>query len=385
MASTAYGPPDSLDFMELSERLESAVPALMSLAARCAIPDSLRSTAWRLFLRVIPPEQPRQWAKVVEEQRAAYESMRMQTMSRLEEAMQQVLPETDEETASPKSFLVQLEDAADQIRGDLERCFPEGAGGYFVETSQQKLMFDVLLVWAHENPTPSYRQGMHELLAPLVWAMALSFETTSLVCLPPGNPLNALRVDMAYLEHDVYWLFAALVDEMLPLYQVSASETRVVAMCGRVQNECLAEADPELHSHLTRFSGHRGKDVVLPQVYMLSWLRLAFVRQFAIADLLKLWDAFFATCRVAADVEAEPFGDFVLVRSSPTDDAKYPSLSDWLEAVATLLIVLERDRLLHATTGSACLSILLRTVAPEPLYVTRHARRLHSNPVTFFC
>lgn len=372
MTSGVMAPPDTLDFTELSERLESAVPALMSLAARCAIPAELRATAWRLFLRVVPSEAPERWAKRVGEQRAAYGSMRERTMARLAEAMSQALPETDEEAGGD---LVELEDAADQIRRDLERCYPEGAGDFFVEASRQKLMFDVLLVWAHQHPAPSYRQGMHELLAPLVWAMTESFEATTLVCLPPNNPLNALRVDLAFLEADVYWLFAALADIAVPLY-----ESSVVASCHRIQGDQLARADPELAAHLRSFE--RTKDPVLPQIYMLSWLRLAFARQFTLRDVLKLWDAFFATCRLEATSEPEA-NDFVLVK--PYDATRHLALNDWLEATATLLLVLERDKLLCAASGSACLAVLLRTVAPEPLYVTYHARRLHADPVASPC
>ncbi|KAJ8599743.1 hypothetical protein CTAYLR_003424 [Chrysophaeum taylorii] len=386
MAASSDGGPTSSteegrELIDLSERLESAMPTLMSFAGRCAMPDALRATAWKLFLRVVPPHKPDSWSKYVAAQRKEYEVMREAAMNQLDEALQQALPEADEEPP-PECMLAALEDAADQIRGDLERCYPEGAGNYFLEAKRQKLMFDVLLVWSNQHPRPSYRQGMHELLAPLVWAMDKSFEATKAVALDERDPVSAVRVHPTYLEHDVYWMFDALADIMLPLYDVvpdgrqGENKNEVVEMCRRVQADWLRKVDPELHAQL---AGFRGNDLVLPQIYMLSWLRLAFARQFVLTDVVKLWDAFFATCKVASD--DSPI-DYVLVAHDDDDNPRYPSMFDWLEAVATLLVVLEREKLLRATTGTACLRVLLRAVAPEPLFITRHARRLHADPAT---
>lgn len=361
--------PDSLTFAELSTRLDCAVPALVSLSSRCAMTDALRATAWRLFLGIVPSHKPQEWFRLVKSQRDAYAKMKEDALRHLEEVMSEPINDDEEDLHGTET----IEDAADQIRRDLERCYPEGAGDYFAANpTRQKMMFDILLAWAHSHPDLSYRQGMHELLAPVVWAMTKSFEATALTQLSPGNPLNALKVDSVFLEHDSYWLFAALVDMVEPLYRSG------VDTCERVQGHLLSIADPELESHLSSFSG---KDVVLPQIYMLSWLRLAFARQFSLVDNLKLWDAFFST---QPQQQTDGDHDFVLV--SPKCDelnVTFPSLPQWLETVATLLIVLERNNLLRATSGSDCLQILLRTVAPEPLFVAKHSRRLHADPVRF--
>ena len=35
----------------------------------------------------------------------------------------------------------------------------------------RRIVTDVLTVWALEHPKPGYRQGMHELLAPIVFVL----------------------------------------------------------------------------------------------------------------------------------------------------------------------------------------------------------------------
>ena len=70
----------------------------------------------------------------------------------------------------------------------------------------------------------------------------------------------------------------------------------VLALCERVQGAALRAADPELAAHL---NARGGKTDVLPQVYMLPWLRLLFGRQFPVGSVLVLWDAFFSTARGA--------------------------------------------------------------------------------------
>lgn len=56
----------------------------------------------------------------------------------------------------------------DTIKADLERLFPTGCGDYFLAPARQQLLLSVLSLWADVHPTTAYRQGMHEVLAPLV-------------------------------------------------------------------------------------------------------------------------------------------------------------------------------------------------------------------------
>ena len=56
-----------------------------------------------------------------------------------------------------------------EIFQDIERCMPESV--YFRQPATQNMMLDVLFVWCKMHPTVGYRQGMHEILAPLLWVI----------------------------------------------------------------------------------------------------------------------------------------------------------------------------------------------------------------------
>ena len=357
----------------LSQELGGIVPRLMALAAKGGLPESVRGTAWRLFLRVVPPQEPESWAGVMSAKRQQYEVLRRRARAALDDAMARGEDDDgdgdddDDEEEDDEDDDASLEAAADQIRRDCERCYLEGAGDHFLDPARQRLMFSVLLTWAHEHAATSYRQGMHEVLAPLLWALETSFDASALVVLPPGNALHALLPDAKYVEADVFWLFEAVMALMAPYYASGGAAaggpgtTPVLASCERVQGECLRRVDAELHDHLN-VALARGKTQVLPQVYMLGWLRIMYGRLFSVRDTLVLWDAFFSTAKHERAAGKGGGGCF-------------PSLAQWLEAVGTVLIVLAREDLLQRD-ALGCLQKLLRYEAPEPVFLAKVSRRL---------
>mmetsp|Transcript_1434 Transcript_1434/g.1888 ORF Transcript_1434/g.1888 Transcript_1434/m.1888 type:complete len:452 (+) Transcript_1434:47-1402(+) len=347
----------------LHERLETAVVSLSEVASRGEMPNELRSIAWRMFLGVLE-SSPNTWVVTIQKQREEYEQMRDRGFDRFSKKSQNPNEEENDDFiergtsfAEEEDDLAAFEDAADQIKGDLERCYPEGADAYFLAKARQKLMFNVLLIWTIENPNLGYRQGMHELLAPLLYTMEQGLEIDKDL-LPNESPLKALITDQHYLEHDTYWLFAMMIQQFIPLYDTTRlQDSLAVSTCRKIQTALLAGVDQELARHLASFG--IGKDAVIPQVYMLSWLRVAFGRQLSIQDTISLWDFFFAT-----------------------QQNKGPLLLEWLEACAVLLIVLERDALLRAQSGVTCLQILLRTVAPEPNFFANTAKLIIDDPAS---
>lgn len=75
----------------------------------------------------------------------------------------------DDDRHSPWNTLRQDEEIRAEIFQDIERCMPEEP--YFRETETQRIMLDVLFVFCKINQDVGYRQGMHELLAPILWAI----------------------------------------------------------------------------------------------------------------------------------------------------------------------------------------------------------------------
>ncbi|CAA0818734.1 Ypt/Rab-GAP domain of gyp1p superfamily protein [Striga hermonthica] len=72
----------------------------------------------------------------------------------------------------------ELERMVDQ---DLTRLYPERIG-YFQESSCQAILRRILLLWCLRHPEYGYRQGMHELLAPLLYVLHVDAQRLSEIC-----------------------------------------------------------------------------------------------------------------------------------------------------------------------------------------------------------
>eukprot|EP00249_Psilotum_nudum_P020854 c27876_g2_i2 orf=442-3111(-) len=139
----------------------------------------LRGLRWRIMLDVLPPYP----ATVEELRRAAADGRR-----RYAELRRRLLvdPHTMEELRKPSQLSMDnpLSQDPESIWGqyfrnaelertidkDLARLYPEH-GNYFQSPVCQAMLRRILLVWSLIHPHYSYQQGMHELLAPLIYAL----------------------------------------------------------------------------------------------------------------------------------------------------------------------------------------------------------------------
>uniref|UniRef100_A0A1D1Z5D2 TBC1 domain family member 5 n=1 Tax=Anthurium amnicola TaxID=1678845 RepID=A0A1D1Z5D2_9ARAE len=80
----------------------------------------------------------------------------------------------------------ELEKMVDQ---DLSRLYPE-QGSYFQTTTCQVMLRRILLLWCLRHPQYGYRQGMHELLAPLVYVLHIDVQCLSEVRKRHENHFN---------------------------------------------------------------------------------------------------------------------------------------------------------------------------------------------------
>jgi TBC1 domain family member 5 len=154
-----------------------------------------------------------------------------------------------------------------EIFQDVERCMPENT--YFRQPDTQNMMLDVLFIWTKLNPDVGYRQGMHELLAPVLWAV----ERDSIVILDSAPALHQI-VDVEYVEHDTFTLFAEIMNSAKSYYdpagigsQMSSSpsansESAMIIRSRRITQSFLMQYDPGLTAHLEELE-------ILPQLFLM--------------------------------------------------------------------------------------------------------------------
>lgn len=323
-----------------------------------------RSLCWKYFLHCLP-EQHDQWLESCAESRRKYEDIKTKHSPAKQSSNQQqvstptpIIEKTtivrdnddDNETTTPNFAQVEKDKsspssslanilasqkrkefeeeqqyikAANQcdhknvfrtIERDVVRTFPDME--FFRQTEMQTILENVLFNYASENPHLSYKQGMHELLATLLYVL----HTDSQNCLINyeggyANETIATLLDFKYLEHDVFHLFCALMksietwyqnDEILmlpsntasphvqrdkngtPTINRSSNRQQAGSVLGNklkmISENIVKNYDLELFNHLEALQ-------IAPQIYGIRWMRLLFGREFEFLDLLTVWDA----------------------------------------------------------------------------------------------
>jgi len=112
-------------------------------------------------------------------------------------------------------------------------------------------------------------------------------------------------LDASFIEHDSFSLFAKVMEHAKGFYEVNdgmdrgaavttafgssnqTAKSSIVEQSIRIHEECLAAVDPELATHLTAIE-------ILPQIFLIRWVRLLFSREFPFDKVLVMWDTMFS-------------------------------------------------------------------------------------------
>ncbi|EXJ95876.1 hypothetical protein A1O1_01001 [Capronia coronata CBS 617.96] len=254
--------------------------------------DGLRSVCWKAFLLYGPLSQL-SWSKPLAESRSAYVSLRDHFLRFIEhpnDLHSSADPLADDDN-SPWSTLRQDEISREEIFQDVTRCMQDNY--FFREPATQKKLLDILFIYAKLNPDIGYRQGMHELLAPILWVIQQdAIDATTVPSTgkqDEGTDFMIEVLDAKFVEHDAFNLFCAVMQTAKPSYEMgeNTESSPIVARSQRIHDEILASVDPELALHLHVIG-------ILPQIYSIRWIRLLFGREFDFKDVLKMWDLLFA-------------------------------------------------------------------------------------------
>jgi TBC1 domain family member 5 len=173
-----------------------------------------------------------------------------------------------------------------EIFQDVERCMQDNA--FFQQPSTQRILLDILFIYSKLHPDIGYRQGMHELLAPILWVIYCDAIETD----PPANRTaeDGLMLDVLdrqFIDHDSFTLFCAVMQTAKSFYEIGDSHSPIVERSRRIHDEYLGEVDTELANHLRVIQ-------ILPQIFLLRWIRLLFGREFNLEETLSIWDVLFA-------------------------------------------------------------------------------------------
>nr|XP_004231488.1 uncharacterized protein LOC101261558 isoform X1 [Solanum lycopersicum] len=388
----------------------------------------LRGVQWRIDLGILPssPDSSiHDLRRSTADCRRRYASLRRQLLidlhvpkdgsNSLDLVMDNPLSQNPDSMWSRFFRNAELERMVDQ---DLSRLYPEH-GNYFQTPGCQATLRRILLLWCLRHPEFGYRQGMHELLAPLLYVLQADIEQlsevrnlydfadkfdgfsfhendftykfdirkfseseeeenrsessplkiTSLTELDPKIQCIVLLNDAyctegelgillseKFMEHDAYCMFDALMNgasgavAMAEFFSHSPYGTPHAGFSPVVEASAalyhlLSLIDSSLHSHLVELG-------VEPQYFALRWLRVLFGREFALEDLLIIWDEIFA-CENKKMVKSSE------IAAESSCSVLNSNRGTFISAYAVTMILHLRPSLLATENATVCLQRLL--------------------------
>jgi TBC1 domain family protein 5 len=138
---------------------------------------------------------------------------------------------------------------------------------YFRQPETQNMMLDILFVWCKMHPAIGYRQGMHEILAPILWVVERDAVDAARTERKEVDDTLVEILDSTYIEHDTSALFSLVMQTAKNFYAPadpdSASKvTPMLARSARIFDLYLPKADPGLSAHMLRLE-------IVPQIFLL--------------------------------------------------------------------------------------------------------------------
>ncbi|KAJ1305037.1 hypothetical protein OPQ81_000077 [Rhizoctonia solani] len=114
-------------------------------------------------------------------------------------------------------------------------------------------------IWVKLNPdVGGFRQGMHELLAPLLYVVNEDAISRDTVGDAVADPVMVEMLDSHSIEHDAFALFSKLMEQTKPFMRSSK----------QIHEIALRSVDPELANHLKVIE-------VLPQIFLMRTVPLS--------------------------------------------------------------------------------------------------------------
>lgn len=150
---------------------------------------------------------------------------------------------------------------------------------YFRQPETQRMLLDILFIWSKLNPDIGYRQGMHEVLAPILWVVERDSISDSKQEISAGEPsldntISAV-LDSQFICHDAFTLFCLIMQGLKSSFEPGApanansksmsgseQEAPIIRRSQRIVGSLLKRVDIQLSSHLREID-------IVPQLFVM--------------------------------------------------------------------------------------------------------------------
>ncbi|KAK3322556.1 rab-GTPase-TBC domain-containing protein [Apodospora peruviana] len=278
-----------------SDNISELRRAVKSNGPKSPCQSGCRSVCWKVFL-LFRDTPTAHWSEILRESRNTYSSVCAQHLKFIKHPEQLTALSVDplaDDPDSPWDVVRRDELIRAEILQDVRRL-PEEP--FYHEEVIQTMVLDILFLYCKLNPAVGgYRQGMHEILAPIVYVVAQdAIDRSAIATDDPADPTMVDMLDSYFIEHDSYALFSKVMGCASTFYEVGTDagslapeRNTIVEKSKHIHEVALMKIDQELANHLNNIE-------VLPQIFLIRWIRLLFGREFPFEQLLVFWDAIFA-------------------------------------------------------------------------------------------
>lgn len=185
--------------------------------------SKFRSVIWNVLLGSLNHE-PEEWIQQRQDQRAKYHEIREKHIldaEQLQEAEERDNPLSQSKDSKWNQHFRDTE-LRQLIKQDVVRTNPNV--DYYHKPEVQETMINILFCYAREFPSICYRQGMHEILAPLIFVLHCDLQAMCHIQEETTISLDPILVTILnpnYIEEDSYFLFCQIMNSLELFYRIN--------------------------------------------------------------------------------------------------------------------------------------------------------------------
>ncbi|CAF1472097.1 unnamed protein product, partial [Rotaria sordida] len=284
------------------------------ILSRQMITCPFTTVLWRIFLHCLPRDSS-QWNQIIDASRDNYYELvdkHLLDLKKIRENNGNVKdvnhPLSQEENSLWNQYYV-YEELKENIYQDVIRTCQE------ISFFRQKYILDLLLrvLYIHSRhygESLPYRQGMHEILAVIVYL--IHSESITVNEYSESNELMKKLYDPKYLAHDSFAIYEKIMEHLQPFYDFKSSNSVIRKNINMNVNKSIPfrraqDIQVQMNDTVMRvnsiFERLKNYDLSLydklqnlsiePTIYGIRWLRLLFGREIPFGSIPSLWTVIF--------------------------------------------------------------------------------------------
>lgn len=188
--------------------------------------SKFRSVCWNVLLGALN-NSPETWTEQRNQQRTRYREIKQKHI--LNPHLLQVAEEKDNPLSQSKDSIWNQHfrdtELRQMIRQDVVRTNPNV--DFYRKEHIQEIMIDILFCYAREFPTICYRQGMHEIVAPLIFVLHSDHQNLGHIQEETEISLDSTLENVLnphFLEEDSYHMFSKIMNSLELFYRINDSK-----------------------------------------------------------------------------------------------------------------------------------------------------------------